>query len=52
MPQRISFNQDAIVPTSLAPSTFYNNLPNVTTAFEATYLPNQTYYGYYNAVYE
>jgi hypothetical protein len=31
---------------------FYNNLPNVTAAFELTSLPETDYYDFYNTVYE
>jgi hypothetical protein len=44
---------DVIAPTIPAqePIAFFNNLPNATTAFELTQLPETDYYGFYNAVY-
>jgi hypothetical protein len=44
---------DVIAPTiaDQQPSLFYNNLPNVTSAFTLTQLPETDYYGYYNAVF-
>jgi hypothetical protein len=46
-------NAANVIPPLVAdmePGLFYNNLPNVTSAFTQTTLNNDTYYGYYNAV--
>jgi hypothetical protein len=44
---------DVITPPlpNYEPIDFYNNLPNVTSAFELTQLPDTDYYGFYDGVF-